>query len=280
MHNEFLHACETGNLAEAQRLVTEVCIVYRNKVLIDGILFHNATDDILKLLIDNGADINKKNEFGVSFFLLECQKGNTATIKKFIDHGVDVNTTNSEGSGALHKSVISKNIEAVKLVLAANGLKIRMKDRYGKTALLYAAEDAVLERGNPSVFDLIFNASVKANIKKIDKTAIEILKESDRLDIKLYLLKNGLLKLSKINTTQLLMRACEEQYSDLVLYFENKGEDFFKEHFFKEHKNDSAVEILKRSGILPDKLNATKEKYVLSTELDDHETDNKASFGL
>ncbi len=275
MHNQCLNACKEGDLAEAQRLVSKVYVSFRNQALIEGILLNNTTNNILMMLVNNGTDINLRTEdYKVPYFLTECHKGNINTISKFLELGVDVNIQNDEGEGPLHKAVRSGKIDAVKLILGATGLNIDLKRNNGETALKMAADATVQEIGNTLTFDLIFKAGLRAYlgihgnnaktayIKNHCQEAVDTLKKCDRLDIKSYLLNNGLLDLDQNSLDRLLIRACEAAHYDLVKYFYDTEADFYQ-----IYKNENAIEILERTATDP-RLKALTVKIKLDHELD------------
>ena len=215
MYNQFLTACRTGDLVTAEQLAPEVSIVYRNSALIEGISSY--THDVLKMLINNGADINQLNNAKVPVFLLECQAGNINAISNFLAFNVDIHLVNIRGDGPLHFAVRSENLEAIKIILAAKDLEICLENKDAQSALIFAADIALYEGHDTSIFDLIFKTiqHQRKAAKKHCKDAINILKKSDRLDIKEYLLTNKLLSLNESELDDLLIRAREEHYKYL-----------------------------------------------------------------
>jgi len=58
--------------------------------------------NIVKLLVDNGADINKKNKYGDTPLTISCEKGNFDIIKYLVEKGADINLFNSTGTSPLN----------------------------------------------------------------------------------------------------------------------------------------------------------------------------------
>ena len=84
-----------------------------------------------KLLIDNGADINAKDNYGNT----PLHKTNNIEIAKTLIHnGADVNARNTYGNTPLYKI---EDIETIKL-LVDNGADVNTKNKQGNTPLHYA----------------------------------------------------------------------------------------------------------------------------------------------
>jgi ankyrin repeat protein len=71
----------------------------RNKRLFDA--SYNGYLDIVKLLIENGADINAKNEYDYNSLMLASKNGFIDVVSLLINNGADINVENEYGSTAL-----------------------------------------------------------------------------------------------------------------------------------------------------------------------------------
>lgn len=73
----------------------------KNDKLSDRLMF-----DLVQLLLQSGADVNDKNEVGVSpiySFFMHCRNDNLVDILQLlIDNGADINSWESCGSRPLH----------------------------------------------------------------------------------------------------------------------------------------------------------------------------------
>ena len=65
------------------------------------------------------------------------KKSKVAAAKALIEAGADVNSLDAEGTPILHVAVSNGQLETVKLLLA-HQVKLKAKDQYGLTALVYA----------------------------------------------------------------------------------------------------------------------------------------------
>ncbi|ORX85834.1 ankyrin, partial [Anaeromyces robustus] len=61
----------------------------------------SGNEDLVKYLIEHGADINKENRGGETPLFLACRSGNKNLVKYLIDLGADINKENEEGETPL-----------------------------------------------------------------------------------------------------------------------------------------------------------------------------------
>ncbi|MBF0280301.1 MAG: ankyrin repeat domain-containing protein [SAR324 cluster bacterium] len=72
---------------------------------------------ITKLLIEKGADVNKKNDLGLSPLLAASGKGHFEIVKLLLDHGAEVNVKNSKGKTPLNAAREIYHVPIYKLLL-------------------------------------------------------------------------------------------------------------------------------------------------------------------
>merc|ERR1712226_492761 len=149
--------------------------------------------EIVKYLVEHGADIEVANRHGHTCLMIACYKGHLKIAKYLIDAKADVNRKSVKGNTALHDCAESGSLEIMKLLLA-NGAKIDV-DAYGMTPLLAAAVTGHIH----IVEYLIANPDLVSRQERID--ALELL-GATFVDKKRDML--GALKLWK--------RAMEERY--------------------------------------------------------------------
>ncbi|WP_293871172.1 ankyrin repeat domain-containing protein [Flavobacterium sp.] len=97
---------------------------------------YRSNNEVAKLLIDNGSDINQKNNMGTPL-MATVVKGNIEIAKILIAKKANLNETDSNGTTPLIYAVQFQNEEFIKLLLLNNVDKTKI-DKNGKTAFEYA----------------------------------------------------------------------------------------------------------------------------------------------
>ena len=72
-----------------------------------GRTFYQRSLEVVKVLIDRGADVNAKDEKGETTLMYAARSGNLEVVKFLVDKGADVNAKDSNGATAL--SIASAN---------------------------------------------------------------------------------------------------------------------------------------------------------------------------
>ena len=65
----------------------------------------NGCRDIVKMLLDAGANIEHKNDQGENALISAVQEGHIDTVKLLLDAGADVNQSNTDGETALDLAI-------------------------------------------------------------------------------------------------------------------------------------------------------------------------------
>ena len=122
---------------------------------------------IVKLLIDNGADVNAKTENGNTALMYACENSNSVEVVKFlIDNGADVNLKNNGGMTAL-MSASDVSHELIELLIKS-GARVNEVDDNGKSALMYACEKHIISSSDIEVVKFLIDNGANVNLKSND----------------------------------------------------------------------------------------------------------------
>jgi ankyrin repeat protein len=92
---------------------------------------------IVRILIDNGADINALDRDGSAPLHVACIDGDKATVRIMLNNGAEVNMLDSYERTGLHWACDKKH-EAIVRILLDNGVDINTRDRDGRTGFHWA----------------------------------------------------------------------------------------------------------------------------------------------
>jgi ankyrin repeat protein len=97
---------------------------------------YKGNNEVAKLLIENGCDINQKSSMGTPL-MAAVVKGNIEIVSLLLKKNAEVNVTDNNGTTALLYATMFKNKEIVSLLIKANA-NPDLKDNRGNSALDYA----------------------------------------------------------------------------------------------------------------------------------------------
>lgn len=101
-------------------------------------LRYHCDEDVLNLLIDNGADLQHIDNEGVSVFDVAVTYNNLSIIERLINAGFDIHTaTRNSGFTPLMGAVCYGRVEVIKKLLAM-GVDLDARDSHGLSALDFA----------------------------------------------------------------------------------------------------------------------------------------------
>lgn len=104
-------------------------------------------EELVRLFIENGADVNSKGDFGDSVLMFACEQGYLALADFLLARGADINQVNDhvfKGRTALMSAAWAGQVEAVKLLLAHDA-GVNVADSGKETALFKAANRGYAE---------------------------------------------------------------------------------------------------------------------------------------
>ena len=139
--------------------------------------------------IDDGADVNVQDEYGLTALMQASNygKGYTEIVKLLLDHGADVNMT-SNGDTALMFASTNDHTEIVRILLD-HGADINVQDKYGQTALMQASGE---ECGHTEIVKLLLDHGADINVQdEYGQTALMNAIEFEYTEIVKLLLEHG-----------------------------------------------------------------------------------------
>jgi ankyrin repeat protein len=122
-----------------------------------------ATDktELIELLIKNGADVNEADDTGITPLYKACREKHTKQVKFLIDNGADVNKPTNEGNRPLHLAAGDFSLSSVVELLLENGADINVVNASGETPLQIACRN-----GRTVMMQFLINNG--ANIKPLN----------------------------------------------------------------------------------------------------------------
>jgi len=115
--------------------------------------------ETIKSLLNNGADVNAKDNEGWHPLQLAAKRGDVEIVRFLLENGADVNATNNLGGTALMSAASRGYVEIVKLLLE-KGADINAQQTFGSTALMMAAIE-----GQTNSVELLLDKGADINAK-------------------------------------------------------------------------------------------------------------------
>ncbi|SMR52340.1 unnamed protein product [Zymoseptoria tritici ST99CH_1E4] len=112
---------------------------FRMKTALHFAASHNR-GHLVELLLRHGADVHARSDGGWTPLHNACQEGSVDLIKRLVDANADVNGELLNGRTPLHIAAEFGNEDATRYLLSQPHTKRTVKDRFGSTPLLMAAQ--------------------------------------------------------------------------------------------------------------------------------------------
>jgi ankyrin repeat protein len=136
----------------------------------------NNNNKIVKLLINEKADVNTRTKHGTTALIYASQNttsGSVDIVRTLLKAKADSNAKDAEGKTALMYAAENRSsgsIDIVKALLRANA-NAKAQDKTGKTPLAYAVES----NGYPGIVTALIKKGVDVNAKDSDGTPLIVL---------------------------------------------------------------------------------------------------------
>ncbi|MDC0857561.1 ankyrin repeat domain-containing protein [Rickettsiales bacterium] len=141
---------------------------------------HRGHREAVQLLLDRGAEVNQSDNDGTTPLCIAVINGHREAVQLLLDRGAEVNQADDDGETPLYIAVINGHREAVQLLLD-RGAEVNQSDNDGTTPLCIAAF-----RGHAAVALLLKLAGAKRgdiDFEKNDAVIKQAIKTSDLLQI-------------------------------------------------------------------------------------------------
>jgi ankyrin repeat protein len=220
--------------------------------------------EIFKYLVSKGADINAKTSGNWTTLHYASDGGNFEIVKYLVSKGADVKAKNDDGFTVLHSAARGGNLEIVKY-LVGKGANVNSKDNYYWTVL-----NSAHEGGNIEIFKYLVERGADINAK--DNYGRTILIKVENKEIVKYLLSKGANRAELVNHKRTNWWYCDSYNTNCIykmkLTFENKSYKPIKSITFMLTISDSNDNKL------------YKKKHTVALDLDNDEVGDTQEFKL
>jgi ankyrin repeat protein len=114
--------------------------------------------EVVKVLLDAGAQVNKRSPAGHPHLCFAAQNGHVDTVKLLLARGADIEAFNTDYFRPLGMAAFNGHHEVIKVLLAA-GAKVNGTNQPGSTALMAAAE-----KGDVKAMEILLTARADTEI--------------------------------------------------------------------------------------------------------------------
>lgn len=145
----------------------------KNSLMISSV---QGYEEMVKLLIDNGAKLNMRDNSGKTALIYASRKSNTRIIQLLVDKGASINMQDNVGWTALMYAIAIGKNKIVKLLID-KGSDLYLNDCTGYTALKHAEI-----KKNKEIIKLLQDAENNLNKKRKNEEELSDLSKKIKLD--------------------------------------------------------------------------------------------------
>lgn len=161
---DFLNAVYTGDVKKVRALLQEVSANTQDKYGQTALMAASSEGhyDIVKLLLDKGADVHIQDNNGMSAFMFSSRRGHFDIVKLLLAGGANTNDKSNDGRTALIQTSIHDHPNVVKLLLQY-GSVVDAADNAGLTALIITSQN-----GHENIARILLESGANINAKAND----------------------------------------------------------------------------------------------------------------
>ena len=221
------NALDVAEMMESEKKLLEVVVAVKGtNIDIKGIpllmwAIIKGHIDIVKYLVEQGADLNAQDEDGWTVLMWAAQRGHIDIVRYLVEQGAEVNLQYKDGYTALMQAVREGHTSIVRY-LVEHGADLSVQDRMGGTALMQAAQ-----RGHIDIVRYLVEQGAKVNVQdRNGGTALMQAAREGHIDIVRYLVEQE----ANINMQNeygytALIRTVQNRHIDIVRYLVEQGAD-------------------------------------------------------
>ena len=188
LDDELIQAADRGATAAVQQLLQKGAKIeakdeYGATALLLAARYGNA--ETVKLLLDKGAEIEATDKYSSTALLLAAEQGKTEVVKRLLERGANIEAKNQYGSTPLLRATFGGHIEVAKLLLDKHA-NLEARDGSGKTALFVA-----VEQNEPELVKLLLDRGTNIEDRSDGLTALLLAANKQENAIVKLLLERG-----------------------------------------------------------------------------------------
>lgn len=132
--NELLEAIRLGNIKEVTSLLERGADPSKKNIVLQSpifnALFFNSGEEMIKILVNAGANLNDTNNNGIPFLVSEAGHGELENVKLLLKYGADPNIKDKDGYCALGLAAVNGEARILEaLILARADINSLHKDK-------------------------------------------------------------------------------------------------------------------------------------------------------